>query len=66
MIITDTHKAKAPEKKAAHEYRDEHTPDVTGIVLPMAQQLRVPISAHSLAADPSSVPRTHTGWLMTN
>lgn len=32
MIITDTHKAKAPEKKAAHEHRDEHTPDVTGIV----------------------------------
>lgn len=32
LIITDTHKAKAPEKKAAHEYRDEHTPDVTSIV----------------------------------
>lgn len=32
MIITDTHKAKDPGKKAAHEHRDEHTPDVSSIV----------------------------------
>lgn len=32
MIITDTHKAKDPGKKAAHEYRDGHIPDVSGIV----------------------------------